>query len=345
MNEAQRSAANVRLKQAEARGAEIRDAKVNVSAAVASGYASATDIQKMQELSGDPAAQSVMAQTIIAKGLRAERVSSMAGTTVAGAPGLSVEPVTVPTFEEWIAGKEQEALQTFSPAKREQMREEYYADLEVIKQQDTLSRLSPLAAEVVRNPKAFFDLTPTKKGELLTELSNAGVDTKLIQEGKRRPLSATQADDLVQAQLTYKGVQELKRKLDALQETGPVIGRARQLNPYDPEVTAIMAEITRIVPGLARGIFKEVGVLTADDVERYTSTLANPRATKEQIEQLHRDTVTKIEQSIQIVSQTYTDLGYDLGTFNSEGVTSGTNESQMTEEQAYQAYLEMIKNQ
>lgn len=70
MNEAQRSAADVRLKQAEARGAEIRDAKVNVSAAVASGYATAEDVAQMNALSGDPEAQNNYANQIIARGQR-----------------------------------------------------------------------------------------------------------------------------------------------------------------------------------------------------------------------------------------------------------------------------------
>lgn len=70
MNEAQRSAADVRLKQAEARGAEIRDAKVNVSAAVASGYATAEDVAQMNALSGDPEAQNNYANQVIARGQR-----------------------------------------------------------------------------------------------------------------------------------------------------------------------------------------------------------------------------------------------------------------------------------
>lgn len=254
MNEAQRSAADVRLKQAEARGAEIRDAKALVSEAVSTGYASANDIAAMTKLSGDPEAQSIMAQSVIAKAARAERVSSISGSTI-NVPGGG-EPITVPTFDEWINAKQEEALQTFSPQKREQMKEEYYAEMEVVKQQDTLSRLSPLAAEVVRNPKAFFDLTPTMKGDILTELSTQGIDTKLIQEGKRRPLTATQADDLIQARIARDGIIELNRKLSELEATGPVIGGVRRLNPYDPQVVAIMAEITRIVPGLARGIYK-----------------------------------------------------------------------------------------
>lgn len=83
MNEAQRAAADVRLKQAEARGAEIRDAKVNVNAAVSSGFASAEDIQKMQELSGDPEAQNAYANQIIARAQRQKLAEERAARNAA----------------------------------------------------------------------------------------------------------------------------------------------------------------------------------------------------------------------------------------------------------------------
>lgn len=74
-----------------------------------------------------------------------------------------------------------------------------------------------------------------------------------------------------------------------------------------------MAEINRTVPGLARGIFKEVGVLTDVDIDRYTMTLANPMSTPEQIEKLHEDTMRKIDDSMKGMFDIYSKLGYDLG--------------------------------
>jgi hypothetical protein len=266
--------------------------------------------------------------------LTAQRLTG--GDTVSTPSG---QQVAVPTFEEFINEKQNELGMSLTPQAREEYRAEYEAEVEVMNQANSLSRLSPTAAEIVRNPKSYFDLTATKKGEIIDELAKNGIDTKLIQEGKKRPLSATQADDLVQAQIARNGVIELKRKLDELEATGPIVGGVRRLNPYDPQVVAIMAEITRVVPGLARGIYKEVGVLTDSDVERYIATLANPSSTPEQREQLHRDTMAKVDQSINTVSDTYSALGYDLGKFDAEALTGAVDN--LTDDEAYEEYLKL----
>lgn len=243
--------------------------------------------------------------------------------------------VTVPTFEEWIAEKEQEERQSFTMEKRESFRDQYESEMVLVNDASKIANLTPFTREMLKNPKNFFTLTPTEKSKVLKELASAEIDTAQIQEGKRRPLSATQADDLVQAQIARAGIVNLKSMLDKLDETGPVIGALRQANPYDPQVVAIMAEISRIVPGLARGVFKEVGVLTDTDIDRYTRTLANPSATREQIEQLHEDTMRKIDQSLSLIGDTYDALGYDLGTFD---VNAGTSDN-LSDDEAYAAYL------
>ena len=73
MNEAQRSAADVRLKQAEARGEELRGAKEMVNAAVATGNISTDELAEMLKLNGDPEAQSAYAAKIVARTNAADR--------------------------------------------------------------------------------------------------------------------------------------------------------------------------------------------------------------------------------------------------------------------------------
>lgn len=202
------------------------------------------------------------------------------------------------------------------------LKQKYQDEKELLTRASAIQKISPFARELLQNPKGFFNITPSAREDVLKELANAGIDTASLQSGRKQKLSATQADDLVQAQIAYQGVQNLKSMLDELDQTGPVIGRLREMNPYDPQVVAIMAEINRIVPGLARGVFKEVGVLTDTDINRYTATLANPRATREQVMALHEDTMNKIEQSLMIIEDTYTQLGYDLGTFEFKPVSN-----------------------
>lgn len=227
-------------------------------------------------------------------------------------------PVKVPTFEEFIAQKEQEALMTFTPAKRESFRKEYESEVEVMSQAVKVSQLSPIAREIVNNPQVYYDLTPTERGKVIKEMSQKGLDTNLVLQGKKKALPATQAENLVQAVGVKKDVEKLNQMMNELPGTGPIAGRVAALNPYDPKRVAIEAQITRIVPGLARGIFQEVGVLTDDDATRYRGTLTNPNLTPEQRQAIHEDTMQKIEQSIQTTLDTYGALGYDLGRFETD---------------------------
>jgi hypothetical protein len=61
--------------------------------------------------------------------------------------------------------------------------------------------------------------------------------------------------------------------------TGPIVGILRTNNPYDTKAQLIKAQVTALVPTLARGVYGEVGVLTDTDVERYTRTIASLKNT------------------------------------------------------------------
>ena len=56
--------------------------------------------------------------------------------------------------------------------------------------------------------------------------------------------------------------------------------KLRNLNPYDNDAKALQAQLTALVPQMARGIFGEVGVLTDQDVARYTQILPNLQGTE-----------------------------------------------------------------
>jgi hypothetical protein len=56
--------------------------------------------------------------------------------------------------------------------------------------------------------------------------------------------------------------------------TGPIRGIINS-NPYSKTGAQIKAEITALIPGLARGTYGEVGVLTDQDVENYKKTVPN----------------------------------------------------------------------
>jgi len=66
---------------------------------------------------------------------------------------------------------------------------------------------------------------------------------------------------------------ELQEQLKVVGDTGPIVGIFRSANPWDVKAQKLKAQITKIIPGLARGVFGEVGVLTNEDVALYSKTL------------------------------------------------------------------------
>lgn len=93
-----------------------------------------------------------------------------------------------------------------------------------------------------------------------------------------------QLSDLTKAYNTYKtntgktGIFGFGADADL---TAPIMGIIRSANPYDTKAQQIKAQLTAIVPNLARGVYGEVGVLTDQDVALYQQTLPNLKSTKE----------------------------------------------------------------
>lgn len=248
------------------------------------------------------------------------------------------QDIEIPTFDEWRVTNT-DVFGPLSPTDMAALEAEYEDEIEVMRQAAKVASLSQFAREVVNNPQAYYGFTPTARQEVFEELASAGLDTNTIISGQKKPLPSTQVESLAQARNVKEDVVKLKNMLDGLPGTGPISGRIQALDPYHPQRVAIDAQITRIVPGLARGIFGEVGVLTDSDIERYTNTIANPNMTDQQIEQVHRDTLEKIDQSLNSTIETFGLAGYNVSNFEN---TEQPDTSKMSDDEAYQEYLRVI---
>lgn len=152
----------------------------------------------------------------------------------------------------------------------------------------------------------------------------------------KKPLGETQASDLTQARLAKRNVQRLTELVDELGDQGPVIGRFRQANPYDSRVVQFNALLTQTVPGLARGIFKEVGVLTDQDIKRYSETLASPKLTKDQAKTLLNEVMGTVNASINTQLDTLNKAGRDVRDF--EDLKSSTSAPRQSDAEASTNY-------
>lgn len=111
---------------------------------------------------------------------------------------------------------------------------------------------------------------------------------------------------LVLSQLT-----ELQKNIKNA-DTGPIIGILRSANPWDTKAQLISAQLTSIVPNLARGTYGEVGVLTDNDVALYSKTLPNIKSTEELRNAVLAMTVKTVQRSIETELQIAAGTGLDV---------------------------------
>ena len=131
------------------------------------------------------------------------------------------------------------------------------------------SELSPGVREryIIARNNYFDKATATKDSEKIVEASYVWGDAP----------SQSESESLDKYKFTTERLSELSKLLKN-EETGPMVGFWRQFKSglgFDDKALLIKAQITKIIPGLARGVFGEVGVLTDQDVAMYAKTIGN----------------------------------------------------------------------
>lgn len=163
--------------------------------------------------------------------------------------------------------------------------------------------------------------------------------TKAADKAKGEPLLQDQMKVVSNIESARFTLGEITKKLDEIEARGPVTGTARAMNPYDVEAQSLENMVNSLVPGLARGVFGEVGVLTDKDVERYKRMIPNiktdPSVAKKIVEELRR----KLDSSLETNLNVWESSGYDV-----EGLKSRfTSPSSSTEPIAISSQAEYDK--
>jgi hypothetical protein len=94
--------------------------------------------------------------------------------------------------------------------------------------------------------------------------------------------------------------------------TGPIAGIIKSRNPYDTKAREIQTQLNALVPGLARGVYGEVGVLTDKDVELYSRTLPNLKDTPAVNKAILSATLRSVSNSIEKKLETQAAGGRDV---------------------------------
>lgn len=118
-------------------------------------------------------------------------------------------------------------------------------------------------------------------------------------DGLGKEATGEERKSFSKAALAKQNVNRVAALIEELGPMGPVIGRVRSTNPYDNRVVELNGLIAQTVPGLARGIFGEVGVLTDQDIKNYTATMANPNLTLDQARTATKNLIQTINLSVE----------------------------------------------
>jgi hypothetical protein len=140
-------------------------------------------------------------------------------------------------------------------------------------------------------------------------------EEKTAEGGGGKTLTSTEAKTLGDFDSVVYTLNVINDKLTKLEQRGPIVGRVRGANPYDVDAQEIENLVTSVVPGLARGVFGEVGVLTDTDVARYMKLVPNIKTYPALVLREFRNLSDKVMMSKLSKLNALRDSGYDVSGF------------------------------
>lgn len=231
-----------------------------------------------------------------------------------------------PSFDSFLKQKESEALASgatkfdSSPAAMAKYRAEYDARLKGT-QQFNPETIAMRLDDRTRNSAKHIRENAVAKVEALLKQGKFAEASSFV-DGIGTPVTGGERGDYIQARNAKRNVARIAALIEDFGAMGPVAGRMRMINPWDDQTKELKSLITQTVPGLARGIFKEVGVLTDTDIANYTSTMANPLLTLDQARTATKNLLETIDISIESQLAVHDAAGLnirDIRTLFSEG--------------------------
>jgi surface antigen len=146
---------------------------------------------------------------------------------------------------------------------------------------------------------------------------NTDLSTLLSMTNGGKALTTGAEEQLNKFDMTNEQLNEIESSLGKVKtdKLNPLLSAINSKNPYATKVQAINAQLQAIIPGLARGVYGEVGVLTDQDIENYRKTIPNLKQTKD-VQGLVLDMTRKIiqrgaEKKLRSLASTYDISGYE----------------------------------
>lgn len=139
-----------------------------------------------------------------------------------------------------------------------------------------------LVPGTVTDKSDAVDTTPTPEGyekEAFTKKTKTGTET-YKKQGTGSPMSDTMITKLAAYGSLKDSMKDIEDQIKDMSR-GPIVGVFREKNPYDVAAQKLNKLVESVVPGLARTVFNEVGVLTDADVRRYKAMVPNVKTEEE----------------------------------------------------------------
>ena len=141
-------------------------------------------------------------------------------------------------------------------------------------------------------------------------------EVKEKEKAKLLQTQITKLENINSAQVTLNEINSVLKEVGNTR--GPAVGRVRQLIGgvgYDKLAIRLNNLVDSLTPGLARGVFGEVGVLTDDDVRRYKALIPNITRNPDVAEAIMKDLVSTLESRRKISIDVWDKAGFDVDNF------------------------------
>ena len=163
--------------------------------------------------------------------------------------------MTFDTFERMVNGEKHTIRQVLDPTGKVVSE----TDLGAKEATGIGGKISSITQSIIDNPSLFDDLTPTKKGTVISELQVSGYDTSNLGV---KGLSDTAITEIAQTQKAVTDLSELKIIMQGNEQfIGPITGLQR-FNPYS-KARQVQADINRVKQTVGKAL--EGGVLRKED--------------------------------------------------------------------------------
>jgi hypothetical protein len=154
--------------------------------------------------------------------------------------------------------------------------------------------------------------TMTPEGILVTgnpELTNRLIPSEGMNKFFQLRMAAENVQDVAR---TYKNIRENSPNLIGVVK-GRIAGPA--LGEWDEFYKVLQNAVQSTVPGMARGVFGEVGVLSDKDIENYSKLLPTAKTDPDVAEKILVDIMKKTQRAVKLILDSYDKAGYNTSGF------------------------------